>query len=310
LNDLDEDETWREVGQLLGPAGEVQTVTTACHHCEDPACLSGCPVGAYEQDPVTGIVRHLDDQCFGCGYCLLKCPYDVPRYSATRGIVRKCDMCADRLRVGDAPACVQGCPNEAISIAIVPVGGASASALLPVGADALPDGGYTRPTTIYASREGRAPMRRADRGCLEPRPSHPPLVAMLVGSQVAVGLSVLTVVATARGATGALALAGLALAVALASLAASLMHLGRPWLAFRAFLGLRTSWLSREVVAFGAYVGATALAVLFAVRTPGSPLALASSAGAAALGLGTVLCSVLVYADTRRPLWALRRTGP
>ena len=52
---------------------------------------------AYEKDPVTGIVRHLDDQCIGCSYCILKCPYDVPKYSRARGIVRKCDMCHSRL---------------------------------------------------------------------------------------------------------------------------------------------------------------------------------------------------------------------
>ena len=43
--------------------------------------MNGCPVGAYEKDADTGIVRHLDDQCIGCSYCILKCPYDVPKYS-------------------------------------------------------------------------------------------------------------------------------------------------------------------------------------------------------------------------------------
>ena len=61
-----------------GPAQ--QTVTTACHHCLEPACLSGCPVKAYEKNPVTGIVKHLDDQCIGCQYCILMCPYDAPKY--------------------------------------------------------------------------------------------------------------------------------------------------------------------------------------------------------------------------------------
>ena len=95
LNGLDDEETWRDVGVLFGGtlAEPVQqTVTTACHHCVDPACMNGCPVNAYDKDPATGIVRHLDDQCIGCQYCILKCPYDVPKYSKKRGIVRKCDM--------------------------------------------------------------------------------------------------------------------------------------------------------------------------------------------------------------------------
>ena len=69
LNGLDEDELWRDTGLLLGGSvGEPwqQTVTTACHHCVEPACLEGCPVRAYEKDPTTGIMRHLDDQQ---GYC-------------------------------------------------------------------------------------------------------------------------------------------------------------------------------------------------------------------------------------------------
>ena len=122
LNGLDEGEAWRDVGLLVGGTAELpvlQHVTSACHHCLEPACLNACPVDAYEKDPVTGIVKHLDDQCFGCQYCTLACPYDVPRFHAGKGIVRKCDMCGDRLRAGEAPACVQACPHEAIRITVV-----------------------------------------------------------------------------------------------------------------------------------------------------------------------------------------------
>ena len=71
MNGLGDNETWREVGLLIGttPGGKQsvqQTVTSACHHCADPGCLNGCPVKAYDKDPNTGIVRHLDDQCIGC----------------------------------------------------------------------------------------------------------------------------------------------------------------------------------------------------------------------------------------------------
>src|SRR3954453_4072994 len=60
LNGLDEDETWREVGLLHGGTHELpvlQHVTTACHHCLEPACLNVCPVDAYEKDSITGIVK-------------------------------------------------------------------------------------------------------------------------------------------------------------------------------------------------------------------------------------------------------------
>src|SRR5688500_4708280 len=122
LNGLEPGESWRSVGTLVNPESAPpfqQPVTTACHHCLDPACANGCPVLAYEKDPVTGIVRHLDDQCIGCQYCVLKCPYDVPKYNARLGIVRKCDMCHSRLAEGEAPACVQACPTHAIRIVTV-----------------------------------------------------------------------------------------------------------------------------------------------------------------------------------------------
>ena len=124
LNGLDDEECWRDVGLIIGRGGGLpvlQHVTSACHHCLDPACLTACPVDAYEKDPITGIVRHLDDQCFGCQYCTLACPYDVPKFHAGKGIVRKCDMCSDRLAHGEAPACVQACPHEAIRIRLVEV---------------------------------------------------------------------------------------------------------------------------------------------------------------------------------------------
>src|SRR5437016_3918730 len=121
LNGLDDDETWRSIGLLRGQGRSPfqQTITTTCHHCIEPACLNGCPVLAYDKDPLTGIVRHLDDQCIGCQYCVFMCPYEVPRYSEQRGIVRKCDMCHQRLAHGEHPACVQACPSEAIRITVV-----------------------------------------------------------------------------------------------------------------------------------------------------------------------------------------------
>ena len=86
--------TWGCCWAASRSAPVLQHVTTACHHCLEPACMIACPVNAYEKDPVTGIVKHLDDQCFGCQYCTLACPYDVPKYHAAKGIVRKCDMCS------------------------------------------------------------------------------------------------------------------------------------------------------------------------------------------------------------------------
>ncbi len=219
LNGLDEEESWRNVGLLTGGINGhamQQTVTTACHHCVDPGCLNGCPVLAYEKDAATGIVRHLDDQCIGCQYCVMKCPYDVPKYSERLGIVRKCDLCHQRLAVGEAPACVQACPNEAIRITVVNqaevrgrFGGPLATSALgnaPTDFDQraaglsainhpnnfLPDSpapDYTLPTTRFKTRNPQlATLHAADQASLKPQPAHWPLVFLLVLSQASVGL--------------------------------------------------------------------------------------------------------------------------
>ncbi|WP_397385757.1 4Fe-4S dicluster domain-containing protein, partial [Prosthecobacter sp.] len=146
LNGLDDGESWRDMGLLVGTRKQpyLQTVTTACHHCAEPACAEGCPVLAYDKDVVTGIVRHLDDQCIGCSYCILKCPYEVPKFNLKRGIVRKCDMCQGRLAEGEAPPCVQSCPNEAIKIKVVKLDAVPDRGSIITGAF---DSSYTRPTT-------------------------------------------------------------------------------------------------------------------------------------------------------------------
>jgi formate dehydrogenase iron-sulfur subunit len=319
LNGLDEHETWRDVGIITG-TGEtgkpyLQTVTTACHHCVQPACLEGCPVLAYDKDPETGIVRHLDDQCIGCQYCTMKCPYDVPKYSPRLGIVRKCDMCTDRLAVGEAPACVQACPHEAISIRLVDVAEITAAAR--PGTHIIPgafDSNYTKPTTQYSSRK-RIPenSESADAHALRLEHAHWPLIIMLLLSQMAAGIFLIAAaMAALSGASPRLFIAPLASVGVLAlnaGLAASIFHLGRPLGAWRFFLGLRTSWMSREILMFGLFAGAAFVATALCWILPDVPLALTGLAVAAVIGLLAVFTSVMIYVDTRRPFWALRLTA-
>jgi len=316
LNGLDEGESWRDVGLVLGGMPELpvlQHVTSACHHCLDPACLNACPVDAYEKDPHTGIVRHLDDQCIGCRYCMLACPYDAPKYHAGKGIVRKCDMCHDRLAVGEAPACVQACPHEAIRIRVVDnaevIARADAGGFLPTTADPR----YTLPATYFQTSRlmGPGDMQPADDHHLEPEPAHWPLIAMLVLTQLSVGGFAVELVALAAGSTGGAGTvlgAVLCLGFGWAGLGASILHLGRPLYAYRAVIGLRHSWLSREVLAFGLFAQLATVYVALVMLWPGG-FAAALGVRAALLGLvvatGSVgmACSVLVYHAVRRPYW-------
>ena len=89
-------------------------VRQQCRHCLEPACVSACIVGALQQTP-EGPVIYDSDRCMGCRYCLMACPYGVPRYEWDRPVpyVRKCTMCYDRLKDGRIPACVEACPEQA-----------------------------------------------------------------------------------------------------------------------------------------------------------------------------------------------------
>jgi len=333
LNGLDDEETWRDVGVLFGgtPAEPFQlTVTTACHHCVDPACMNGCPVNAYDKNPKTGIVRHLDDQCIGCSYCILKCPYDVPKYSKKRGIVRKCDMCSSRLAVGEAPACVQACPNEAIRITIVDKKQITTqrkrkNSFLPT----APEPDYTLPTTQYFTAKNLpANMRPADFYKIKPEHSHLPLVVMLVLTQLSVGafsfaiaLRLIFPSHLIRAVTPFHSI--VALLLGLVALGASTMHLGRPLHAWRAFVGLKTSWLSREIIIFGLFAG---VAVIYAglfwlpdlSRLTGirfwpwlSDSSFQNAVGivVAISGITGVFCSIMIYQDTRRTFWRTTMTS-
>lgn len=309
LNGLDDGEIWRKVGLLHGGTGATsvqQTVTTSCHHCLDPACLTGCPVDAYEKDPRTGIVHHLDDQCIGCRYCTLTCPYEVPRFNAAKGIVRKCDMCADRLAVDEAPACVQSCPTEAIAIRVVDevqvLARQEAAPLVP----GAPSSQLTLPTTRYKSaRPFPQDTLPADYYRVRREAAHPPLTWMLVLTQLSAGAFVVEQVLPASRARPVQTL--VALVLGLLALGASVLHLGRPHLAWKAFLGLRHSWLSREIVAFGGFAAAAALHA--AALWTGHDGAAITGPLAAATGVAGVLASVLVYTSTRRPLWTPLRVG-
>jgi len=325
LNGLDDDEVWRNVQVIRGVTRKqpvLQTITSACHHCEDPACLNGCPVLAYEKDSATGIVRHLDDQCIGCQYCVLKCPYDVPKYSAARGIVRKCDMCSNRLAEGEAPACVQACPNEAIQITVVGTADPLKYRTHPEN-NLLNDtvsASYTLPTTRYISQKGLPSASAIEPEDPRPEPAHTPLILMLVFTQMALGVFsaeyLVHIVSPVRVPNASFFAQAVGLASCFIGLAASVFHLGRPRYAWKAFLNWRKSWLSREVIAFGIFASfclAAFLLLIFAKMNLSSPVPAwvppAFHTGVIVSGLAGVFCSAMLYADTRRPFWSLDRSA-
>jgi formate dehydrogenase iron-sulfur subunit len=94
--------------------GTWRSVRRQCMHCLEPACAAACLVSAFTKTP-DGAVVYDDDKCIGCRYCMLACPFMIPRYEydALHPFVRKCRM-NDACRVeGGLPACCDACPTGA-----------------------------------------------------------------------------------------------------------------------------------------------------------------------------------------------------
>ena len=183
---------------------------------------------------------------------------------------------------------MQGCPTNAISITVVEqaTAGLDSTWSLPETPSPL----LTRPTTQYVSREPIPDdALPADHFEVRPGHAHTPLAVMLVLSQLAVG-------AALRGGGAAVAVL-----VAIASMAASIAHLGRPHLAWKAIIGLRHSWISREILAlslFALLAAANAIVELDGATLPALDVATKAS------GIAAVACSVAIYAATGRRWWS------
>ncbi len=100
--------------EMSSPDGQLQWhfISRRCMHCNDPACASACPVGALIKMP-EGPVVYDDGKCIGCRYCMMACPFQIPKFQWESAVplVRKCTFCADRQAMHLAPACVTTCPT-------------------------------------------------------------------------------------------------------------------------------------------------------------------------------------------------------
>ncbi|HEX7078458.1 MAG TPA: 4Fe-4S dicluster domain-containing protein [Candidatus Eisenbacteria bacterium] len=106
---------WTAIQSFKTSRGTVH-VKRQCMHCALPACASACLTQAMKKS-AAGPVEWREDKCMGCRFCMISCPFDMPKfeYSSAKPRIRKCSMCADRVRKGQEPACVESCPEGALT---------------------------------------------------------------------------------------------------------------------------------------------------------------------------------------------------
>jgi len=91
-------------------------VKKQCMHCNQPACASACLTKAMLKTE-DGPVIWREDKCMGCRFCMISCPFDIPKFEYDSPVpkIQKCSLCSDRVGEGGVPACVEACPMEALS---------------------------------------------------------------------------------------------------------------------------------------------------------------------------------------------------
>lgn len=255
---------WRNISstnQARVPHLPVFHLSMACNHCQDAPCLKNCPALAYTRNSNLHLVLHQPQHCIGCKFCTWVCPYDAPKFNPKTSVVEKCDFCEDLLKQGQTPSCVAHCPTGALVYQEEPLAEQGIQfntyntkpSLTITGASKPPlqivsmDSENTSPTTI--SIQTNEPM-------LNIWHEGPLLVFTLLISWFAGRLAFLALEPPLETPILTLATGWLALAL-------SGLHLGKKHRAGRAFLNLRNSALSREILLCTLAVGAGTIGILF-----------------------------------------------
>ncbi len=111
---------------FLAKSMEHASVPVLCNHCAEPACVQACPTKAtFKRED--GIILMDFHRCIGCRFCMAACPYGSRSFNfqdprnalkdrkptnpmfptRMKGVVEKCNFCAERLAIGKKPACVE-----------------------------------------------------------------------------------------------------------------------------------------------------------------------------------------------------------
>jgi len=301
-------ESWRSVStfnEFQHPALPLFHFSLACNHCDDPSCLTGCPANAFTMDPVHHTVDHNQDLCIGCRYCTWTCPYDAPKYVTAKGTIEKCTLCKERIVEGRKPNCANLCPTGALAFGemetkiATDVPGFTDKGLWP-GIKIIPLRKKGRPLSATRtlsetenSRFQQAQFRDERKSTLK---SEWPLVLFTL-------LAAFLFAVTAAAFVSTPVLDPLMyIALGVGGLIVSAVHLGKAVKAWRALLNVRSSWLSRELVAYSLFLGSSGVFLMVSsIRSIGILSML--------LGLAALVSIDMVYATVERRSTPVEKSG-
>ena len=109
-----DEKQWTVVNRFETSEGDV-FVKRQCMHCWQPACTAACPTKAMYKTELGPVVWD-GDRCMGCRFCMISCPFEMPKfeYDSWNPKIQKCTLCSHRITEGGIPACVEACPTDAI----------------------------------------------------------------------------------------------------------------------------------------------------------------------------------------------------
>lgn len=105
---------WTAVNRYQTDKGRV-FAKKQCMHCSQPACTAACPTRAMYKT-AQGPVIWRGEKCIGCRYCMISCPFDVPKFEFGSAVpkIQKCFLCWEKLQKDEQPACTKDCPTKTL----------------------------------------------------------------------------------------------------------------------------------------------------------------------------------------------------
>lgn len=274
----------------------IVNLSLACNHCDEPACLTGCPAQAYYRDSVTGAIVHDPLKCIGCSYCTWRCPYNAPKMNILKGHIEKCNFCVHRLTEGIDPACVTACPTGALKH-IVSDNSSDYYSLLPQ-TELNPSLSVTGkgpgfvPSVFPAEKEEVSVDLSANENSLRKEWS---LLGFSLLTTCGAGFTLSKLFGVAFPVNILIAV------ILVCALAVSFLHLGKISNSWRAIINIRRSPLSREIVIISAFTFISILRLF--IYFPGVDMVLVT------LALLSLITIDLVYISTDKSLTILTHSG-